>query len=452
MPRKSLYDYAALALVAALAAFMLGIFSRMLNDRPEPPSRTDVSSVENPVTETQDLLALTRKERDALRDRDGCVWGIRIDWAALYPPKTEEPVAGNTAFDRFAAWIGGLKESARPYEARVEALEQYVDDYATDYAPYYQTMVEAANGYDAIIGWDIADVQSYNPVIMAEDNYFITCVARQDREERAAEITALRDYCASRGMAHLYITTPNDACRYDWDISGVLDFYNQNADRLQKSLRQAGVDTIDLRDELHKAGMDHHKSFYQTDHHWLPQTGRWAAGVIAERLNADYGFDINPLFFEPERWREDVYEDLLLGSQGKKVTLARAKPEDFTLLYPNFVTHFHIEIPSLDVDKSGDFSSVFYRHNVIRLRDLYSQSPYAIFFFGDQALTRVHNEMCDNGKRILVLGHSFDNVVLPFLALGVEYLDSIDPREFTGSIETFLDENRYDVVIELYTE
>ena len=33
-----------------------------------------------------------------------------------------------------------------------------------------------------------------------------------------------------------------------------------------------------------------------------------------------------------------------------------------------------------------------------------------------------------------------------------KYLDSIDPREFTGSIETFLTENHYDIVIELFTE
>ena len=85
-------------------------------------------------------------------------------------------------------------------------------------------------------------------------------------------------------------------------------------------------------------------------------------------------------------------------------------------------------------------------------RDYYTQSPYAAYFYGDQALTRVHNELCENGRRVLVLGHSFDNCVLPFLALGVEYLDSIDPREFTGSVETFLRENWYDVVIEVFTE
>lgn len=457
MPRKSLYDYAALAVVAALILMMLSIFSQMLTCRAEsaPEAETEdapAAEASAPAAETRDLLSMTRAERDPLRDRDGCVWGIKIDWAALYPPKPVEDSAEKTAFELFAAWIEDLKESTRPYETQVEELERFVDDYATDLAPNYHKMVVAANSYDAAIGWDIADIQGYNPVIMAEDNYFITCVPRQDQTERAEEIVALRDYCAERGMAHLHITTPNDACRYDEGISGVLDFYNQNADRLQRALRLADVDTMDLRDDLHAAGLDHHECFYQTDHHWTPQTGRWAAGVIAERLNADYGFDISPIFFEPERWREEVYEGLFLGSQGKKVTLARAKPEDFILLRPKFVTHFHVEIPSLDVDKSGDFFSAFYRYNVIRLREQYEQSPYATFFFGDQALTRVHNEMCANGKRVLVLGHSFDNVVLPFLALGIEYLDSIDLREFKGSIETFLDENHYDLVIELYTE
>jgi hypothetical protein len=312
-------------------------------------------------------------------------------------------------------------------------------------------MVEAANRYDAALGWQIAGVESYNPVIMAEDNYFITCVARQDREPRAAEIAALRDFCAERSMAHLYVTTPNDTCRYDEGISGVMDFFNQNADRLQKALREAGVQTLDLRDALHAAGMDHHKSFYQTDHHWLPETGRWAAGQIAQKLNADYGFSIDLSLFAPDRWRAEVYKDWFLGSQGKKVTLARATPEDFRLYYPKFSTLFHIEIPSLDLDKRGSFS-VFYRQNALRTLDYDTQNPYSSYFYGDRALTRVHNLLSNDGKRVLVLGHSFDNCVLPFLAVGVEYLDSIDLREFTGDLETFMEQNRYDVVIELYTE
>lgn len=444
MPRKSIYHLAALALTAGLVLMMLGVGARMLTYRPELPPETDTA----PAPE------LTAEEREALRDADGVVWSTpRIDWAALYPPQESE--AGDAAEDgaaaRFAAWIEALQARTRPYEARADALEAWIGDYATDYAPGYHTMVETANRYDAILGWEIAGVQSYNPVIMAEDNYFITCVARQDRAQRAAEIAALRDFCEARGMAHLYVTTPNDTCRYDTGISGVMDFYNQNADRLQKALREAGVDTLDLRDALHEAGMDHHASFYQTDHHWRPETGRWAAGQIARRLNEDYGFAVDLSLFEPEHWRAELYENWFLGSQGKKVTLARARPENFTLLYPLFDTHFRIEIPSLDVDRTGDFS-VFYRYGAVKTCDYYTQSPYAAYFYGDNALTRVHNELCTNGKRILVLGHSFDNCVLPFLALGAEYLDSIDPREFTGSLETFLTENCYDVVIELFTE
>lgn len=442
MPRKSVYDLAAMLVAAGLVFMLFAVGYRMGTYRPETPPETDAAPGQE----------LTPEQREALRDADGIVWQTRVDWAALYPaPEQAEDTCTPTAAERFAARIDALQAETAPYEARVAALEQTVDDYATDYAPGYHTMVETANRYDRLLGWEIAGVESYNPVIMAEDNYFITCVARQDREARADEIAALRDLCAELGMAHLYVTTPNDACRYDEGISGVMDFYNQNADRLQSALRERGVETLDLRDSLHAAGMDHHASFYQTDHHWRPETGLWAAGEIARRLNGSYGFAIDTALFDPARYRTELYEDWFLGSQGKKVTLARARPEDFTLLYPTFDTRVHIEIPSLDLDKTGDFS-VMYRYGAVKVRDYYTQSPYTAYFYGDNALTRVHNERASDGRRILVLGHSFDNCVLPFLALGVEYLDSIDLREFTGSLETFLRENRYDVVIELYTE
>ena len=451
MPRKSIYDVAALAVVIYLAAMALGVGARMLSSPVEPTTEGGTPAAQLEAEELAASLArMTRSQRDALRDRDGVVWGMMIDWSAIYPPK-EEPEAEATAFERFASWVEEKQADYDDYEKRVAAAEQYVTDYATDYAPNYQKLVEDANRYDAFIGWDIAGVEEYNPVVMAEDNYFITCVGRQDRSERAAEIIALDDYCKAHGMAHLYITTPNDACREDEGIADVVDFYNQNADRLQRALRDAGVDTIDLRDELHAAGLDHHSCFFQTDHHWLPETGRWAAGVIARCLNADYGFDIDTSIFAPEQWRADVYHDFFLGSQGKKVTLARATPEDFKLFYPKFRTRFHIEIPTLDLDRTGSFS-VFYRYNVLRLYNYYQQSAYSAYFFGDRALTRVHNLLSSDGRRILVLGHSFDNCVLPFLAAGVEYLDSIDLREFNGSLETYLEQNQYDIVIEIYTE
>lgn len=452
MPRKSIYDIAALAVVVWMMVMLLGTVSQLTSyeERPSTEGGEDAAYLQELEEYAAELAQMTRRERDALRDRDGVVWGLMPDWEALYPHK-EKADEKRTLFDVFASWVDGKKESHAAYEAFVAKVEGIIDDCATDRLSGYQDMVEFANRYDAAIGWDIVDVESYNPVVMAEENYFVTCVPRQDRSERAAEIVALDEYCKERGVAHFYITTPNDACREDTEISNVIDFYNQNADRLQSALREAGVETIDLRDELHAAGLDHHACFFETDHHWRPETGRWAAGVIARYLNENHGFAIDDSVFGAENWRVDIFHDWFLGSQGKKVTLARATPEDFKLFYPKFTTQFHIQIPSLDLDKTGSFS-VFYRQNALRKRDYYEGNPYSAYFYGDRALTRVHNLLSGDGKRVLVLGHSFDNCVLPFLAVGVEFLDSIDLREFTGDLETFMEQNRYDVVIELYTE
>ncbi|MCR5826710.1 MAG: hypothetical protein K6G54_09095 [Oscillospiraceae bacterium] len=452
MPRKSIYDVAALAVAVWLFAMMLGIGAQMLSVPPEAKAEANVLSEQDAerARAAAKLAQMTREERDTLRDRDGVVWGIQIDWASLYPAQESAPTAP-TGLARLGERLDALRAVTAPYEARVAELEKFVDDYATDHAPGYQQMVEFANRYDTVIGWNIVDMSSYNPVVMAEDNYFITCVARQDQSARAAEIVALDEYCRAHGMQHLYVTTPNDACRDDAGIVDVIDFFNQNADRLQHALRDAGVDTMDLRDALHADGLNHHACFFQTDHHWLPETGCWAAGKIAQRLNDAYGFHIDTSVFAPEYWRADVYHDWFLGSQGKKVTLSRATPEDFRLLYPKFQTEFHIEIPTLDLDKSGSFS-VFYRYNALRTLDYYKESPYSSYLYGDRALTRIHNLRAHDGKRVLMLGHSFDNCVIPFLATGIEYIDSIDLREFTGDLYTYLENNHYDLVIELYTE
>ena len=227
------------------------------------------------------------------------------------------------------------------------------------------------------------------------------------------------------------------------------DFSNENADALVAGLEAEGVAHIDMREEIHNAGYDHHSLFFVTDSHWKPRTGLWATGVIAQRLNDLYGCDIPLTYFEQDQYTAQVYEDWFLGSQGKRLTLARAHPEDIELLYPTYPTELRFYAPALGVDLTGDFS-VVYDMKHIETKNYMYLTPYSAYAHSDSAVVRYENHLAPNDTKILLIKDSFANVVAPFLSQGVAQLDLLDLRYFNGSVETYIAETQPDVVMVLY--
>ncbi len=357
---------------------------------------------------------------------------IAIDWEQLYP----------------------FEEGKREFASKVLSLYDYLKDrieqYTSTNLPCYYDLTDVAKKYEDAIGWNMVSVFDYNAVVKLNDGYLTTYTMSLDVAPDARSVKDFADFCAERGIDFAYINFPTKVCvSEDRGISGVLDFANQNADRFLAMLRGSGVRCYDFREALHAAGMKHHESFYITDHHWKAETGLWAAGKVLEILRDDLGWNVEPEIIAPENFEYVVYRDWFLGSQGKKLTLERTKPEDFTMIYPKFATHLRFEIPSYRLNISGDFS-ITYDMVQVSTRDYYGKNPYGAYIYSGPPLTRIENKLTTNGKRLLVVKDSFSICVIPFVALGVQYVDAIDLREFTGSIRNFVDKVRPETVIVEY--
>ena len=304
--------------------------------------------------------------------------------------------------------------------------------------------------YENFINWDIAYMGDYNPVVKLKDGYLTSFTPSRDVTENARSILELANFCESLGIEFIYINLPNKICiSQDKDISGILDFSNQNADKFLNMLKDFGVKYYDLRKNLHEQGMNHHESFFRTDHHWKPETGLWAAREILKFLRDDYNWPVNPEILRPENFESVIYHNWFLGSQGKKVTLIRTNPDDISLFYPKFETNFYYEIPQLKINTGGDFS-ITYDMKQIQSRDYYGLNAYAAYDYADRALIKFTNLLTGYEKKILFIHDSFSNCVIPFIALDVKNVIEIDLRHFTGSVKTFIKSERPDIVIVTY--
>ncbi|MBQ7560289.1 MAG: hypothetical protein IJS99_00445 [Synergistaceae bacterium] len=266
----------------------------------------------------------------------------------------------------------------------------------------------------------------------------------------ALSTVKLANFCESLDVKFFYVSLPHKICvSQDKDVSGTLDFSNQNADKFFAVLKDSGVKYYDLRKNLHDQGMNHHEAFFITDHHWRPESGLWAAREILKFLREDYNWPVKPEILNPENFDYVIYHDWFLGSHGKKLTLARTKLENITMIYPKFDTYLNYEIPNLNINLSGDFS-IMYDMSCITKRDYYNLSAYGAYNYGGQSLIRFTNLLAASNRKILVIDDSFGNCVLPFLALGVKNVAEIDLRGFNGSLKNYIASERPDLVIVMY--
>ena len=347
----------------------------------------------------------------------------KIEWEKIYP------------------FEGGMKASHEEKESFYEYVKNKLKNYTSEKLPIYHRMVESAKRYEDALGWNMVSVFDYNAVFRLKDGYLTNYVLSRDVTRNAEAVKNFSDFCTGMGAEFMYVNIPVKVCiSEDKNISGVLDFANQNADRLLAMLKKYGVRYYDLRKNLHDAGMNHHEAFYVADQHWKAETGLWAAGEILKILRNDLSWDVKPEILSPKNFRYDIYRDCFMGAQGRKLTSARAKPEDFTLIYPKFDTQMKFEALSLKLNIEGDFSILY---------DM-SEITYLSYKRGDLPLARIENKQARNNKRVLVLHGSFSNVVIPFMALELKNIDTIELHHFTGSVENFIKTVKPDAVLILY--
>ena len=257
----------------------------------------------------------------------------------------------------------------------------------------------------------------------------------------------LAKFCADKNIEFMYMQAPFKICKYDdAEISGILDFSNQRADDLLAGLSKAGVKNYDFRKMLHDEGKNHHELFYKTDHHWKYETGLWASRHILRILREDFKWPVDENVLDEKNFEFVTYPASLLGSYGRKLTTARVKPEDFTLLYPKIDTDFMLNIPGRNLNLSGDFT-IFVDEKKLNNKQEYIRFEIATF----GTVMNITNKLAENNKKVLMIRRSFAHAVIPFLAMGVKYLDSIgDFGDFNGSIKSYIEQTKPDLVIVLF--
>ena len=332
---------------------------------------------------------------------------------------------------------------------RVENFESWMDN-SKNYMLGRQEFLELCGAYRR------ATFQTQTDDIVLLNNGCLTnLVPPADRETalaKAESVISLGKATEAAGIPFLYVQVPQKVCKYEDQMPpGQVSYINDNLDAHLSLLQQAGISVFDLREALHKDGLSHDSMYFRTDHHWKMSSGLWAAGALAEELNARYDFGLSTEHLREEDYDKVTMKNWYLGSQGRQVTAGYIPPDDFTYYVPTFPTEFRVEHPDKHLVLTGDFYETMYDDEMLHKYDLYGQSTYEAILGGNRPFTKITNLQNPDGLKILLVHDSYSTSVMPFLAQSCGEIHMIDVRpwagNYDGDINACRDEIQPDIVI-----
>lgn len=433
-----------LALAGILVIVMASVLVRMGTQH----YLVECNGVDNDIT--QSVLSgtsygLAKENRYRMYERE-------VAWEKYYPFKHKVSMSHKSKKEKITS---SFKANTRLIGQIYDCIKSNISLWTGENLLFYYYWVELGRNYEYAVSWSLINPE--RKVACIGEGFWFGIKQRSNQMERANSINDLSKFIHNRGGRFLYVQAPGKVNKYgDSSVNGVVDFSNQNADELLNLLNEQGVETLDLRESLHTCsdGSDAawHSFFFRTDHHWKPETALLSAKILSDKIK-DYGIPVDDTFYSSNSFRIDIIPNFFLGSSGKKITLARTKPDDFPILYPLFPTKLHFFVPSLNMNTVGDFSITYNKQefDIIDHYGIYGRSPYSGYGYARRPVEYIDNMLLPaTSKKILIIRDSFASPVGPFLALGVRHIAMVCPTFFTGSIRAFIEEYNPDLVIMMY--
>ncbi len=295
-----------------------------------------------------------------------------------------------------------------------------------------------ARGFYADMGLYVADGQ-----------YIVSASDMTSTDYEVEQTLAFKDFLDANGIGLLYVNQPTKYLDDDMFATkfAIKTYSNHNADLFLQRIKNAGVHTLDLRENIRQEGRDIRRMFYRTDHHWTVPAGLWATQMIASAMDDELGHSIDLSLYDIENYEAREWKECWLGEQGRKIAKTYIGLDDYIELKPKFATNLVLERDHVAFEGSFDD---FVNESVFDLsKDVYENPSW---HYAYDRLDCINNNVA-TGK-ILVLGDSYAHVMQPFLSLGVHECDILVLRELDDSFDLhqYILENGYDTVVIAYAQ
>lgn len=294
-----------------------------------------------------------------------------------------------------------------------------------------------------------------NEVVRLNNGFLTTPMKKENTDLYAERVVELNDYLQEKGIPLLYFMCPSkiDPLNNQLPI-GYQDFSNENMDNFLNILSKEKVDFIDMREYFHKQNISFTDCFFNTDHHWNIKTGFMSYQLLSEYMSNHYNVHINPEYLDLDNYSSDVYEDIFLGSQGKRTGVYFGGVDDITIYTPDYSSDFEVAIQTKaykTVRRSGSFEEAILAKYRVEKTDYFNQNPYAVYWGGDYPVVRATNNLAENNLKTIIIKDSFGLVPSAYLCNNFKDTILIDLRYLRDiTLVEYINQENPDYIIMIF--
>lgn len=384
-----------------------------------------------------------------------------------------DPLAPTAAADQTSA---NLEEPEQPQYGRVTqflkkvaAQKQEFTKRITEDMPYYYSAVYASRLWDRLSGKNVTTSvagmfdgrDSYAELVLELSNgsYALAYPKTEEIdgvvESNLEQTLTFAKEMQDMGINFLYMEIPSRTGLAHNDpeyqkYAGIFDDATQAyGPCIRSRIADAGIPIVDILELYPDIAENVGEYYFRTDHHWLPQTGLMACTALGKALNETCGYAIDTNLFDLENY-DDSASVKWLGFMGRKATEAYCETEDITILQPLYDTDFTVRISNKNNVITGSMTETLFDRECLTIQNPYTFSAYTVYGHGDRPLISIENNQNHDGKRLLVIKKSFADVMVPFLAAGVDHMDVIDLRSYSGNLHEYIAQTKPDTIVMIY--
>lgn len=181
-------------------------------------------------------------------------------------------------------------------------------------------------------------------------------------------------------------------------------------------------------------------NYYRTDHHMNDNGINLVYKNVVNYINKEH-FNIGSYRSE-DKFLIDTYKRVFIGSDGRKTTRYSISAPDTIKIYKP-MSNFNV---SAKLYSSNQPTELF-QTNRIKKNDIYN-NDYSVYLGGDENVC-IYNKNSISDKKLLLMGNSYDNALIPFLAIHFKQICHLDYRKIEKKADGDIDLSKFDLVISM---
>lgn len=282
--------------------------------------------------------------------------------------------------------------------------------------------------------------------VLKLNNGYLTAVSKPMDEmhldQNAQAIIDYSNYCKENDILFLYVQSAYKISKWDDQLPvGAVDGHNETVDKLLSRLNNYGVNTMDLREEMHMDAKNQYELFFRTDHHWTTEGAFYGYQKIASWISETTDTYLDEELLDIDNYQIDKYANWHLGMRGQRTGSVFAGIDDFDLIYPKFDTHICNSTNGL----TGSLKDMLINMGIFQQQNISNRYTYDSAY----ALTDINDLQSIDAKtdlNVLLLSDSFQQAINPYMLL--TYKD-FNVSEYTTLSTATIDKYQPDIVIML---